>query len=1010
MRVPGYCVKNPVTAIVINLAILLVGIFAWMTLPIRATPAFEPNMVRIKATLVGSSASLMESNVADVLENYLSTVQGVANTTSTSSQGSTTIKMELSPGTDRSEAMNEMRTAVSQAMMDLPTGMDMPVVQQFDNSDGVVNLIAYWPQHALSTVMDYTNLTLVPLFSAVPGVSGVDYGGAGTRVMSITLKPEQMAARNISSDMIREAIVASNISLPAGQVRSKWLNYPTTLDTRLSTPEDFRSVLLKKVNGTPINVGDVASVKMGQSISYSQRIFFNGRPVVFIGIEGDASASLIQTYQSVMAKQAEVLPKLPKGMVLSAFWKPVESLISSIHEVFFSIFFAIICVLIVVYLSLGRLRQVWVPAVAIPISLLGALFIMKLAGASINLFTLLALVLAVGLVVDDAIVVLENTQRHLRMGRSKKEAAILGGNEIAGPVVVMTLTLLIVYIPIAFVTGKFAPIYLQFAVTLAAAVLVSGVVSLTLSPLMCATTLPTNETKFQLAIEHMLERLSSNYRKMLSWILNHQWWVIVVLLAFIGGGIALFSTISREIAPTEERGFAIVYSKLPTGSSQHATEVKNSMVAKAIGKMYPTASIGQVAGQNDDNTTGIVFVTMKNKEKTHFKKDLPKIQAMLNKMPGGTSRALIPSQFQHSADNPISFYLTSTNSFLELSSASKMIKKKMESLPGILTPSSNLLFNSQEYNIKVNTPLANDLGITNQSINAALNATFSEDNISKFIYKNQLFNVVMRGPPEFRNNISSLNKIQMVDAKGNIVPLSQLVDVKSVLTQPELIHYNRLRSAQMGAALKPGFALSKVADELRSNLPKWLPSDVSYAFRGGLKQLSDASGDMGMIFGLALICIYFALSIQFKNFLDPLTILLTVPLCMVGALFSLWLEGGTINLYTTIALVTLVGLVSKHGILLVQFANQQLENTGSVKEAVLAAAEVRLRPILMTTAAMVVGALPLVFAVGSGAESREQIGITIVGGLIFGTFFSLIVVPIMYRALARLRLRKDYQD
>lgn len=1003
MHIPGYCIKNPVTAIVINLAILIVGIFALLTLPIRATPAFEPNTVRIQATLVGSSAQLMESNVADVLENYLSSVQGVATTTSTSSQGLTSIKMELLPGTDRNEAMNEMRTAVSQAMTDLPDGMDMPLVKQFNDSDSVVNFIAYWPGHSLADSMDYTQLTIKPLFSAVSGVSDLDIGGVGDRVMSITLKPEQMAAHHIGADMIKQAIVVANISLPAGQVRSQWINYPTTLDTRLSTPEDFRSVLLKKTGNSMTNVGDVARVEMGQSISFAQKFSFNNRPVLIIEVNSDPSASLIQTYQWVMQKFDYLKAKLPKGFVLYPFWKQVESLIASIHEVFFSIFFAMICVLVIVYLSLGRLRQVWVPAVAIPISLMGALFIMKLAGISINIFTLLALVLAVGLVVDDAIVILENTQRHLHMGRSRKEAAILGGNEIASPVIVMTLTLLIVYIPIAFVSGKFSSLYLQFAVTLSAAVFVSGIVSLTLSPLMCATTLPTHETKFQLLIERTFTQLSFGYKRGLAWVLQRQGWAVLVLLVFISGGAFLFTKMAHEIAPTEESGFFIVFSSLPSGSNQAATEAKNEKIYHALRTLYPHTDIGSLAGLNNDDTSGLTFVTAKDLTNSHFKKDLPKIQALLNTIPGGSSRALIPSPYEHSMNAPISFYLTTTDSYEKLSVISKDIQEKMNSLPGVMMPSSNLLFNSQEYHIKVNTPQANDLGITNQSINAALNATFSEDKISKFIYKNQLFNVVLRGPADFRNNISSLNKIQMVDSTGRLIPLRELVDVQSILSQPELIHYNRLRAAQMSAILKPGFPLSQVADELNKNLPKWLPNGVSYAFSGGLKQLSDASGNMAMIFALAIICIYFALSIQFKNFWDPLAILLTVPLCMGGALFSLWCVGGTINLYTIIALVTLVGLVSKHGILLVQFANQQLEKTGSLTDAVLAAAEVRLRPILMTTAAMVVGVMPLVFASGAGSVSRAQIGMTIAGGLIFGTFFSLVVVPIAYRLLARLR-------
>ena len=1006
MRIPGYCIKNPVTALVINLAILLLGIAALFTLEVRGSPPHEVMMIHIQSNFTGASGQLMEENVTDVLEDKLTGIQGIERTTSTSSQGQSSIKLKLLPGVDRNEVMSEVRAKVSQAMGNLPSGMSMPVVETFTDDDGVLNFIAYWPGHSLEEVNDYSLLTIKPALASVPGVGILNVGGVGERVMSITLNPSLMAARGVSVDQVRQAIQVSNLSLPAGQIKSLWMDFPATLNTRLSTPAEFGSVLVRKNASQSVHVRDVADVKLGQSSGFSQRIAYNGMPVIFIGVGNEDGASLIDTYKNVMKKYAQILTKVPENFKLVAFWDNVESLIDSIHEVFFSIFFAILCVLIVVFLCLGRLRQVWVPAIAIPISLFGALFIMKCSGVSINIFTLLALVVAVGLVVDDAIVILENTTRHLHLGRSRREAAIIGGNEIAAPVMIMTLTLLIVYFPISFVSGRYAAIYLQFAVTLSAAVLVSGVVSLTLSPLMCAYTLPTNVSRFQGMVERVLTAMSSRYRRALSWILSHSVWVLIPLLMCVGAGVYLIKVIPHEVAPEEERGFFMVMPSMPTGANTQAVEAKNKEVSKVIHALYPKADIGSIAGNNGQSGSGMLFVMGKDRASatTTFKKDLPSIQAALNKIPGDPIRAVIPNQFQNSTHAPIDFYITSSDSFEKLSSISKKIEKKLSTIPGIVSPRSTLLFNSQQYDIHVNTQLANDLGITNQQINSALNATFGEDRVSDFIYKSQLFHVVLRAPTSFRNSMSSIDKIQLSNAQGGLVPLSQLVKIKSVLKQSTLAHVDRMRAAEMTAMLKPGVPLSEVAESLKQNLPSWLPEGVGYQFSGQLKQLNDASGNMTLIFVMSILCIYFALSIQFKNFLDPLAILLTVPLCIVGALTALWATGGSINLYTTIALVTLVGLITKHGILIVQFANQRLEETGSITEAVLMAAEVRLRPILMTTAAMVVGALPLVFASGAGAASRHQIGFALVGGLVIGTFFSLIVVPIAYRLLARFRL------
>ena len=1006
MRLPEFCIRKPVITIVLNLLLVIVGLFSFFNLEVRVSPSHDIPIIRIDTYYTGASASLIERSVTNVLEQQLSSVPGVQDIRSESTQGKSKITLHLLANANATDVVSKVREVVSRAESSLPNQVDTPVVSKISSMNELAEFMVYSNQMDLSQLMDYTNLNIKPKLQAVNDVADIEVWGQGDREMQININPSKLAAKGVSISELKNAITSANVALPGGQVRSTFMNYPVNINTRLDLPEQYKNIVINQANNRFIHVRDVANVKLGTTADAAS-IFFNDKQVIYINVDPMPNANVINAYQQLTHRIKQLSKQLPKGTHLINAFDEIKYLIASIHEVYYAIAFAIICVLIVVFLFLGDWRSVIIPFLSIPISLAAAFFLMKIGGLSINQFTLLAMVLAVGLVVDDAIVVVENVQRHQRKGLPAMQAAIIGSNEIVFPIIAMTITLVAVYLPIALITGRYASIYLQFAVTLAASVLFSGWVSLSLSPMMCAYSLKNRSTNLQCWSENWLNRLSSHYKTCLRLMLQHRTWVGILLILLIVSGSFAYRLLNHEIAPGENYGILMTSLNLQEGANISATEKQSEKVAHWLNKRFPNYSIFRINSPTADNTAYVNVLTppgMKNP--VNFLQELPTIQKGLQQIPGARISATVPNAYSNAHNAPIDFYITSSGSFHDLQQQANQIIEHLKHSNYFNQPHTDLMFNSQQYDIKVNYDLTSDLGISNQSINDTLNTIFGSNHISDFNYNNQSFDVVLQSQKNFQNNINAINQVMIPAANNQMIPLQQLVTVKPILEQPILRHFNRLRSAEITANLKPGIKLDQAAQFIHTHLQSWLPDGTGYRLSGNLRQLSDSSHNMTFLFLMAIVFIYLLLSMQFGNFIDPLGVMLTVPLCIFGALISLWAIGGSINLYTIIALVTLVGLITKHGILIIQFSNECMEHQKlNPVDAVIEAASIRLRPILMTTSAMTFGALPLVITSGSGAIARQQMGVVVIGGLLCGTFFSLLVVPIAYSHLAQLKLR-----
>lgn len=1006
MSFPEFFIRKPVIAVVLSLLLMIVGAFSFFKLEVRVWPSHDIPAIRITTSYSGASASLVERSVTNVLEQALSSVPGIQDMRSDSKKNTSTITLHLLANANDSEVLSQVREVVSRASRQLPDNIDAPVVVKFSVSSEVGEYVLQSNTMALPKLMDYANLHIQPSLQSIADVAAINVWGYGDYEMQINLDPQKMAANHVSVNELASAVRSANVSLAGGQVRSTMMNYPLNINTRLNRPLEYQQIVIRNDQGHLTRVGDVANVVLG-STEDALEVKFNHQRVIYINVEPVPNANVVSAYTDLSQRMALIQKHLPNGMHIFNAFNEVKYLIASINEVYIAIIVAVFCVLLVVFLFLGDWRSVLVPFACIPVSLLAAFFLMKVGGLSINQFTLLALVLAVGLVVDDAIVVLENIQRYLKRGLSSFDASIKGSTQIVFPVIVMTVTLIAVYAPIALITGRYASIYWQFAITLTSCVLVSGWVSLTLSPLMCASLLKKSKNPWQKKIDHYLVILTQWYKQRLAQAMQRRLWVIWVVVLLVGLGGVAWHHLDREIAPAENYGILMINFQLKEGANMNATSLLSDRLAKWAEKKFPGDWVFQISGDSGDNTGGVNVLTPDNAaHPVNFLKNLPEINKEILKIPGARISAVVPSFFSNPHDAEVEFYISSAQDYSYLQNQAQQVIKHLRETGLVTQAHTDLVFNSQQYQIDVNYALASDLGITNQAINDNLNAMFQGNHVSTFNYLNQSYDVVIRTPASFRNDIHSLSRIGVPTSSGDVVPLSQLLAVKSVIDQPVLRHFNRLRSAKIQASLAPGVSLSQVAVLIDKHLSQWLPSDVSYRLSGHLKSLSDSSSNMSYLFAMAVIFIYLLLAMQFGNFIDPLTVMLTVPLCVFGAILSLWLVGGSFNLYTTIALVTLVGLITKHGILIVDFSNHyRQEHQADILTSVIEASAVRLRPILMTTSAMIFGAVPLVLSSGPGSVARLQMGVVIIGGLLVGTFFSLIVVPVTYSYLSVLKDR-----
>jgi multidrug efflux pump len=1011
MRMSELTIRRPVLASVMSLLIVLVGVVSFQQLTVREYPRIDEPVVTVSTRLTGASAEVIESQITKPLEDSIAGIDGVDILTSISraEQSQITVRFKLSKPPEAAAA--DVRDRVGRVRARLPEAADEPQVTKVEADATPVIWLAFTSDTMSPLeVTDVINRIVKPRLQTVPGVADVQVGGDRRYSMRIWLDPDRLAAYRITVQDVEDELRRQNLEVPAGRIESQQREFSVTARTDLNTVPQFADIALKSVGGYTVRLRDVARVDESAASERSY-VRLNGVPSVSTGIIRNATANPLEVSQGVRDLMPQIQRDLPPQLrVIQANDNSVfiDRSIKSVHT---TIAEAVALVALVVFVFLRTLRASIIPLVTIPVSLIGAFALMAVAGFSVNTLTLLALVLAIGLVVDDAIVVLENIFRHIEEGLSPFQAAIKGAREIAFAVVAMTLTLAAVFAPLAFTPGRTGRLFVEFALTLAGAVIVSGFVALTLTPMMCSKLLKHNPNPgwFDRAMDGALVELTNGYRGILNRVLDHRWIVAAVMLASGAGSWWLFTTTKSELSPMEDRGVIIMPVNAPEGSSLEYTR-RYLDAAGAIAQRqgdFDRVFVFLGGGFNSSVSQGTVIMRAKDwSERTRTTQEAARAMLpQLSQLPGVTAFPITPPSLgQGFRSQPINFVVVTNDSYENLQRATQALVAEMQKNPGFVQPDTDLRLNKPELLIDVDRDRAADLGVAVDQVARTVETMLGGRNVTRYKRGSDQYDVIVQTTAAGRATPDDIERLFVRARNDVMVPLSSLVKVREAVAARELNHFNQRRSVTITANLAPNYSLSEALDFLDATAAKILQPGYATELNGVSREFRASSGALGLVFVLALVFIFLVLAAQFESYVDPFIILLAVPLSMVGALAALQLAGGTLNVYSQIGLVTLIGLITKHGILIVEFSNQLRQQGRVVREAVTEAATLRLRPILMTTGAMVLGALPLALATGAGAESRQQIGWVIVGGMTVGTLLTIFVVPTVYTWFARSRV------
>lgn len=1013
MRLSEMSIRRPVLATVMSLLLVLVGIVSFNRLPVREYPRIDEPVVTVSTRLIGASAEVIESQVTKPLEDSIAGIDGVDVLTSVSRPeiSQITVRFKLTKEPDAAAA--DVRDRSSRVRGRLPDAADEPVIAKVEADAFPVIWLAFVTETMSPLeVTDIINRVVKPRLQTIPGVADVQIGGDRKYAMRVWLDPDKLAAYRVTVQDVEDALRRQNLEVPAGRIESQQREFSVTSRTDLNSVREFNAVAIKTVNGHTVRMGDVAVVEEAAA-SERTRVKLNGLASISTGIIRNATANPLEVADGVRAVMPQIQRDLPPGLkVLQANDNSVF-IDRSIKSVYRTVAEAAGLVALVVFVFLRTLRASIIPLVTIPVSLIGAFALMAAAGFTINTLTMLSLVLAIGLVVDDAIVVLENIFRHIEEGLQPFQAALKGAREIAFAVVAMTMTLAAVFAPLAFTPGRTGRLFVEFALTLAGAVLVSGFVALTLTPMMCSKLLrhDPNPTRFDRFMERALLGLENGYRGALRWVLAHSWLVLVVMAASGAGSWWLYTTAKSELAPLEDRGVLLIPVTAPDGSTLDYT-MRYLDAIQRIASGYPEfdrifATVGGGGGGAPSVSQGtVVLRAIPWEERTRTTPELARaIQGQLGGLPGVQAFPITPPSLgQGFRDRPVNFVIQTNDSYENLQRVSQQMIQAMGRNPGLLQPDSDLVLNKPEIILEVDRERAADAGVSVDQVARAVETMLGGRLVTRYKRDADQYDVIVQTQALGRTTPEDIDKI-FVRARGDaMVPLSSLVKVREAVGPRQLNHFNQRRSVTLTANLAPGYSLGEALAFMDETAAKVLPLGYASELNGVSREFRSSSGALALVFVLALVFIFLVLAAQFESFVDPFVIMLSVPLSMVGALGAMQLSGGTLNVYSQIGLVTLVGLITKHGILIVEFSNQLRQQGRATRDAVIEAAGLRLRPILMTTGAMVLGALPLALATGAGAESRQQIGWVIVGGMSVGTVLTIFVVPTVYLWLARKRV------
>jgi multidrug efflux pump len=1005
MVLSDICIRRPVFATVLSLILMLLGVVSYQRLAVREYPKIDLPVVNVETRYTGASAEIIESQVTKALEDSIAGIEGVDVLTSISRPEQSQITVRFRLERDADSAAADVRDRVARVRQRLPQDADEPVIAKVEADANPIIWMAF-SSDTMSPleVSDYVNRNVKPRVQTLPGAADVRIFGERAYSMRVWLDPDRLAAYRLTPQDVEDALRRQNVEIPSGRIESTQREFTVVSQTDLQRAGQFEEVVVKTVNSYPVRIRDIARVGLAPRTERSI-VRLNGRDAISVGVVKQATANPLVLADALRAELPKIQRDLPPGLTIQIANDNTVFIDRAIKSVYKTIAEAVVLVALVIFLFLHSLRASIIPLVTIPVALITTFALMLAAGFSINTLTLLALVLAIGLVVDDAIVVLENIYRHIENGMSPMAAAFRGTREVGFAVIAMTLTLAAVYAPVAFTPGRIGRLFVEFALTLAGAVIVSGFIALTLSPMMCSRLLKPHgkRTFIGNAIEATLNGMTRGYAAVLRFTLRNRWLVLLAYLAVAYACYALWIGMKKELSPVEDRGTIVSIINGPDGASIGYTE-KYGRQLEAIAASIPEIDRAFVIAGNPTVAQGIAFWRLTDWDnRTRTVQDIVKeLQPKLLAIPGVLAFAVAPPSLgQSPRERPINFVVLTSDPYDVLARTMQPLLRDLQSWSGLQGVDSDLRLNKPEVRLTIDRDRAADAGVSVDAIGRAVETMLGGRQVTRFKRNGEQYDVVVQLDPSARTSPQDIAAIFVRGRNDTMVPLSSLVGWKESVSPRELNHFAQRRAVTITANLAPGTSLGEAVDYLESAARKHLPGGYAIDYNGQTREFKQSSSELFLTFALALGFIYLVLAAQFESFVDPFVIMLTVPLAMTGALALLQWSGGTLNVYSQIGLITLVGLITKHGILIVEFANQLREEGRSMREAVVEAASLRLRPILMTTGAMVLGAVPLALATGAGSESRIQIGMVIVGGMSLGTVLTLFVVPTFYTLLTR---------
>lgn len=990
---------------------IILGLFSLDKLEIFYFPALKIPQATIVTRYDGASQDLIEQEITNKIESSIALTPGVDTINSYSYSGTSIIYVKFTDYDALEKNLATLKDKVTSVIPNLPENVKPPYVIAVNNGSHILNIGLTSDSENIDELGNLVYRKITPELQQTPGVGGVGVTGTSDYALRIWLLPDKMAAYNITASDVVTAVKNNNISFPGGTIRSYNKKYVLVSNTQLKNTSDFQNIILKNSPSKgSVKLKDIAIVSLGTRALEVFPTNINGTNGILLQISPRDTANPLTVANLVKEKLKTIEKQLPSGTNMEILQDNSIFLKKAIDETTKTIFEAIILVILVVFLFLGSLRASLVPIVTIPVCLITTFAFIKLLGFSINIMTLLALVLSIGLVVDDAIVMVENIHSYIEKGKNAIEAAITGSKQITFSVIAMTITLAVVYAPIGLATGPTAVILQQFAFTLAISVIISGFVALTLSPMMCAYTLQSlQHGKLALLINKILNKIVDKYQKSLAVILNHRLLIMIITLIIVSIGGWIYNKMPASFLPKDDIGIFGINLDTGVGTTFNYTEPYVKQVENIL---LANKNVSSFFLKTSSSSAGITVVVKPfNEIKLTTQQVMNQVSAKLKDVAGIKASAYTLSAASVGDSNAgIQIYFMGNDSYIDIMNKVKPIVSKLKTYPGFDDVSQFLKFNIQDYQLNIKRELAADLGINIQDIASTIQILFAGKHQTDLQTNQASYPVQISMNLRDLKSFQALERVFLPAQNKQMVPLSSLVTITQKISQSPLPHYQQSRTSVVYVQLNEKYSIGEAAKYLQQELPKITPRDLNYAYGGALQEFIESSGSMLKLFLFSIICIYLVLSAQFESFIDPFVILIVVPLSIVGAIFAIRFTSNELSVFTNIGFVTLIGLVSKHGILITQFTNELRQKEESLKKALIKAASSRLRPIIMTSLAMILGSLPLAFSTGIGSASRQQIGWTLVGGLCIGTIFSLYIVPIVYLSLDKLRSSLSFTE